>query len=307
MAVTVKEIIDWAREEVLDDTDPQKYLWSNAELVHHLNRAINELHKASLLVKDQTTEAIMEIKLLSNLGTYALDSRIIQVTHARLEDNADYNPLTKTTEEHLNATVSDWRNKTGTPREFIPGHYSGYLCVYPKFDDEGEILGDSDISFDTKTISQSGGDFSDLEVGDEIYVSGTVKNDGYYTVVTAGTASILVSEALESESGTSAIIRKVRDTLLMTVNRLPSTRFTEADITAETVISGIRDDHCDGLVDGIAKRAFLKPDQYTYYPNKATFHKAEFEDFKKEARRDMILLHKPDHPRKPRPGTSIGY
>jgi hypothetical protein len=93
----------------------------------------------------------------------------------------------------------------------------------------------------------------------------------------------------------------------MSVNRLPTSRFTTADITAATAITEIRDDHIDGLLDGIAKRAFLKPDSYTYYPEKAEYHRGLFEEFKKEVRRDMILLNKPDRTRVPRSGTSIGY
>jgi hypothetical protein len=93
----------------------------------------------------------------------------------------------------------------------------------------------------------------------------------------------------------------------MSVSRLPTARWTVQDITDETVITEIRDDHIDGLMDGIAKRAFLKPDTYAYYPQKAEYHRGLFEEFKKEVRRDMILLHKPDKSRVPRSGTSIFY
>lgn len=306
---TVADVINWTREEVLDDTDAQKYLWSNTELIHLLNRCYNEIVKAGLPITDQTTAAIRGIKLLSNVGVYALDSRVIQVTHARLQDDTTYPALTRTTEKRLNETVSDWRNETGTPREYCPGAYSGYLSIYPKFDDSYEVEGSSDISFValTKTISQAGGDLSAYVSGDEVYISGTDDNNGYFTVDVAGTASFTVTETLVDESDTSAVIRKVMDTLLMTVSRLPTARFTIADITAETEITDIREDHIDGLMDGIAKRAFLKPDSYTYYPQKAEYHRGLFEEFKKEVRRDMILLHKPDKSRVPRSGTSIYY
>ena len=308
MSVTVADVISWAREEVLDDNDSQKYLWSNTELVHHLVRALNRMFKIGMTKVDQTTEAIREIKLLSNLGVYALDSRIIQVKHARLESETINTNLNRTTESRLDNQVSDWRNETGTPREYCPGAYSGYLSIYPKYDDTGEILGASNITFaTTKIISQVGGDFSDLAVGDEIDVDGTTSNDGVKTVATAGTTSIVVSETLVNESNTSAIIRKVRETLLMTVNRLANARYTLADIVALTVIEGLRDDHIDGLVDGIAQYAFLKPDTYTYYPQKAAYHKNEFKEFLVEVKRDIILLNKPDRSRVPRSGSSIYY
>lgn len=308
MSVTVADVISWTREEVLDDNSAP-YLWSNTELVHHLVRALNRVFKVGMVKVDQTTEAIREIKLLSNQGVYALDSRIIQVKHARLESETTNTNLLRTTEDRLNSQVSDWRNDTGTPREYCPGAYSGYLSIYPKYDNTGEILGASNITFvaATKTISQVAGDFSDLAVGDEIDVDGTTSNDGVKTVATAGTTSIVVSETLVNESNTSAIIRKVRETLLMTVNRLASARYALADIAAVTVIEGLRDDHIDGLVDGIAQYAFLKPDTYTYYPQKAAYHKKEFSEFLVEVKRDIILLNKPDRSRVPRSGSSIWY
>jgi hypothetical protein len=308
---TVADVINWTREEVLDDTDAQKYLWSDTELIHHLNRCYNELIKAALPQKDQSTVAITQIKLLSNLGLYALDSRIIQVETARLQSDTTFGPLNKTTENRLNGTVSNWRNETGTPREYAPGAASGYLSIYPKFDNTCEYIGSSNISFvsGTKTISQVGGNFSGLVAGDQVVVtgSGVTANNTTLTVVTVGTTSFTVSEAITTALNTSATIRKVRDTLLMSVSRLPTARWTVQDITDETVITEIRDDHIDGLMDGIAKRAFLKPDTYAYYPQKAEYHRGLFEEFKKEVRRDMILLHKPAKSRVPRSGTSIFY
>jgi hypothetical protein len=209
----------------------------------------------------------------------------------------------------LDATVSNWRNETGTPREYAPGAASGYLSTYPKYDNTCEVIGDSDITFDAvaKTISRTAGDFSAFTVGDEFYVSGTTLNDGYFTAAIVSTTSITTSIAPVGEASTSATIRKVRDTLLMTVSRLPTARFAVIDIENAVPITEIRDDHIDGLTDGIAKRAFLKPDTYTYFPQKAEYHKKEFEEFKKEVRRDMILLNKPDKTRVPRSGTSIYY
>jgi len=305
---TVADIISITRSLVLDDSDSQKYLWSDTELIHMLNRAYNELFKTSLQMKDQTTTAIVQIKLLSDLGVYAEDSRIIQITHARLQTNHDLGPLEKTTEQYLNSEISDWRSLTGTPRKYCPGAYSGYLSVYPKFDNTGEFIGSSDISFaSTKTISQSGTDFSALATGDSVYVSGTTNNNGYKTVVTVGSGYFTVSETVTTESNTSATIRKVRDILLLSVDRLPSARFVVADIAAATPITELREDHIDGLTDGIAKRAFLKPDPYAYYPQKAESHRLLFEEFKREIKRDMILRHKPDFSRKIRSGTGIGF
>jgi hypothetical protein len=306
--MTVKEIIDFTRSNALDDTDSQKYLWENTELIFLLNRAYNELIKLPL-IKDQSTAAIAQIKLLSNLGVYALDSRVLKIDSARLSVNNT--SMERELETRLDATISDWRDLTGTPRKYCPGAYSGYLSIYPKFDDTCEYIGVSNISFValTKTISQTGGDFSELAAGDQVSISGSgvTANNAVFTVATVGTTSFTVSEAVTNATNTSATIRKVRDTILMTVGRLGTARFTVADIDAGTEITEMHDDHVEGLTDGIAKRAFLKPDTYAYYPQKAEYHRGLFEEFKKQVKRDIILLHKPDKSRVPRSGTSIYY
>lgn len=304
--MTVAEIIDMARRLALvDATTP--YLWGDDELIFCLNRAFNELIKLPL-IKDQSTTAIVQIKLLSNLGVYFLDSRILKIDSARL--SIDNTPMERELETRLDATISGWRDLTGTPRKYCPGAYSGYISIYPKFDSTYEYIGVSNISFAalTKTISQTGGDFSGLVAGDEVYVSDTVTaNNGYRTVVTVGTDSFTVSETIVDGTNTSATIRKVRDTLLMTVSRLGTTRFVVSDIEQDTEITDLRDDQTEGLIDGIAKRAFLKPTSQTLDPNKAEYHRGLFEEFKKEVRKDIILLHKPDRSRVPRSGTSIYY
>jgi hypothetical protein len=301
--MTVTDIINYTRSSVLDDADPQKYLWEDVELIFLLNRAYNEIIKIPY-IKDQSTTSIVQIKLLSNLGVYSLDSRILKIDSARLSVNNT--PMDREIETRLDATITGWRNLTGTPKKYCPGAYSGYMSIYPKFDNVGEVIGASNISFDLATKTISGVNLSVFVAGDSFNVSGTTLNNGYYTVATAGT-SIIVSETLADELNQSATIRKVRDTMLLNVGRLGTARFTVADIAANTEITEMRDDHVEGLTDGIAKRAFLKPDTYTYFPQKAEYHRGLFEEFKKVVKRDIILLHKPDKSRVPRSGTSIYY
>jgi len=301
--MTVTDIINYTRSSVLDDADPQKYLWEDVELIFLLNRAYNEIIKIPY-IKDQSTTAIVQIKLLSNLGVYSLDSRILKIDSARLSVNNI--SMDRELETRLDATITGWRDLTGTPKKYCPGAYSGYMSIYPKFDNVGEVIGASNISFDLATKTISGVNLSVFVAGDSFNVSGTTLNNGYYTVATAGT-SIIVSETLADELNQSATIRKVRDTMLLNVGRLGTARFTVADIAANTEITEMRDDHVEGLTDGIAKRAFLKPDTYTYFPQKAEYHRGLFEEFKKVVKRDIILLHKPDKSRVPRSGTSIYY
>lgn len=305
--MNVAELISRYRIEILDD-NIEPYLWSNAECVNHLNDTIDELMEENLLTVDQTTTATVQIKLLSDTTLYALSDYILKVRHARL--NSTGFPLKIITEDWLNANVSDWRTTTGEDVVYVaPSAAKGYLSIFPKYDTTGSYTGTSDISFvaSTKTISQVGGDFSALTAADSVNVDVTTSNDGYFTVATAGTTSFTVSEDLVDEDSTSAVIKLVRDTMIMTVNRLPLTAFSTTDITAATTITEPKALHHSKLFNGMAKRAYLKPDSETYDKTKAEYHRQLFEKDKKAIRRSLILLNKPDKALTIRSGTGIGY
>lgn len=306
--MNVANVISRIRNEILDD-DIEPYLWSNTNLINYLNDTIDELAEENLIIVDQDTpSARTEVKLLSNLTLHSISSSIIHVRFGYLKSTG-YG-VVRTTEDWLNANISDWRTTTGNgPTYFVPSAWNNYLSIYPKYDDTYEYLGSSNISFSsgTNTISQPTGSFSGLKIGDEIYVTSTTYNDGYFTVATVGTISFTVSEALITESNKSAKIRKVMDTLVMTINRLTQTAFTTADITAATDITDIKSIHHSKLFNGMAKRAFLKPDSETYDKGKAEYHRKLFEDDKKKIKRSTILFNKPDKTRSIRSGTGIYY
>jgi len=304
--MNVAELIDRYRVEILDD-NITPYLWSDAECINHANDTIDELAEDNLIIKDQSTAAVTQVKLLSNQTLHAISSSIIQARFGRL--NSTGYSVVKTTEDWLDANVSDWRDTTGSsPSHFAPSATNGYLSIYPKYDDTYEYEGASDIDFValTKTVSQPTGDFSGLTAGDSVYISGTTNNNGYFTVVTVGTTSFTVSETVTGELNTSATIRRVMDTLLLTVNRMPLTPFTEADIAAATAITDVNSMHHSKLLNGMAKRAFLKPDSETYDKNKAEYHRGLFEVDKKKIKKSLIMLHKPDRALTIRSGSGIG-
>jgi len=304
----VGTLVGRVRSEILDD-DIEPYLWSNTNLINYLNDTIDELVEEQLLIIDQSTTSVVEVRLLSNVVLHAIVDSILHVRFGRLESTG-YG-LIRTTEDWLNGNVSDWRDTTGSaPTHFAPSATDGYLSIYPKYDDTYEYVGSSDIDFvggATKSITQATGDFSGLETDDEIYISGTDDNNGYFTVVTEGTTSFTVSETVTTEASTSATIRKVEDTLLMTVNRMPLTPFTTADIAAATDITDIKSLHHSKIFNGMAKRAFLKPDSETYDKGKAEYHRGLFEVDKKRMKRSLILFNKPDKTRTIRSGTGIYY
>ncbi len=305
----VATLISRMRIEVLDD-NITPYLWSNSELIYMLNDTIDELVEENLMIVDQDTPSTRtEVHLLSNTTIHSINSSILHVRFGYLLSTG-YGVI-RTTEDWLNANISDWRTTTGTgPTHFAPAAWSNYLAIYPKYDDTHYYLGVSNISFvggATKSITQTGGDFSGLAVGDEINITSTASNDGTFTVATAGTTSFTVSEAVTTESNTNAKIRKVEDTLVMTVNRMPQTAFTTDDITAATEITDIKSVHHSKLFNGMAKRAFLKPDSETYDKGKAEYHRGLFEVDKKKIKRSQILFNKPDKTRTIRSGTGIYY
>ena len=306
--MNVATLVERVRSEVLDD-EIEPYLWTDTNLINYLNDTIDELAEDNLVMTDQSTASVAEIKLLSNQILHPIDDRVLQVRYGRLETNKT--DVIKTTEDWLNGNIADWRNTDGSaPTYFCPSVSKGYLSIYPKYDATYEYLGVANISFvggATKSITQLTGDFSGLVAGDEIYISGTTDNNGFFTVVTAGTTSFTVSESVTTEASTSATIRKVMDTLLMTVNRISMTPFTVSDIADSTDITELKSVHHSKLLNGIAKKAFLKPDSDTYDKGKAEYHRGLFEVDKKRMKRDIILLNKPDRSRTIRSGTGIGY
>ena len=304
--MNVTEIIGLERESILDDAkDP--YLWSNTELVFCLNEALNEFCREVWVITDQSTASLTQLKLLSNVGLYALDERVVNVKSARLASGGNWGrPLTKTSENKLDQTLYNWRATTGTPREYALDAASTYLSVYPKFDCVGEVIGSADISFAaaTKKITKPGATFTThFVVGDSFQVSGTVGNNGYFTVAEVTDTEITVNEVLLDEANASAALRKVRDTFLMIVNRIPLTPFTAFDIGANPpVVPEIKSTYHGGLLDGIARRAFLKQDAETYDPRKAERHRLLFEQFKSKAKTDLIRLTAIDDTMAPRLG-----
>ncbi len=292
-------IIDLARKTVLDDDVGPEYLWSNIELIADLNLIVNELYEETLFVEDNYTVALTQIKLLSNLGVYDLDERVLNVKDgAKLSVNTDtnYGVLKKTTEAFMDQWKTTWREitDTTTPLRYIPDPGRKQLSIYPKFDDEGEVLGASDISFtaSTKTITRAGEDFSaHYAVDDEFNVDGTTSNDGYLTVATVGTTTMTVDEALVNESSTSAIFRRVEDTLIMVVNRLPLTVFTTTDIDASPAVSPeFKSKYHHGLIYGIGREAFLKPDSQTLNIQASDMWGKRWEAFKGKVKRDLAPL-----------------
>ena len=295
-------ILDLTRKTILDDTVGPQYLWKDDELIHYLNIICEELYKETLLVEDHITVALTQLKLLSNLGIYDLSDLVVNVKDGAklsVNTNRNYGVLKKTTEAYLDQLRPAWREITDTvPKRYIPDCGRSSLEIYPKFNNVGEVVGASNITFTaaTKKISKPGEDFTArYAVGDEINVAGTTSDDGYYTIAGVTATEITVNETfpVALESNKSATLRKVCDTLLMVVNRLPLTPFTVADITASPgVVPEIKTMYHRKLVYGIGREAFLKEGTQTLNPQASKDNGNRFEALKAEVKKDLIFLNR---------------
>lgn len=293
--MNIFDIIDFARSEILDDT-LKPYKWENKALLGHLNRAYEELCRESKCLIDSTTPAVCRVDLLSNQGMVALHPKIVYVYSARRQ--ADGGKILPKTEEFMDTIIYNWQNVTGIPFFRIMNSQSRYLTLYPKYDSVGYVVGSSDINFVVATgpiytIEKAGAVFSQhFLVGDSVVVTGTTLNNGTFTVLDVVSDTILkTTGALHAESGTNAILQKIRNVALLRVARLPLLQWTLAELESGTPPSPeIDEDYHMGLLDGIGKYAFRKQDTETYDPEKAKFHAGEFEDFKSKVAWEMASL-----------------
>jgi hypothetical protein len=293
-------VIDLTRKVVLDDTIGPEYLWKDDELIHYLNIIYEELYSETLLVEDRTTLALTQLKLLSNLGIYDLSDLVLNVKEgAKLSVNTNRNHgvLKRSSEAYLDQLRPSWREVTDTvPQRYLPECGRSSLEIYPKFKNTGEVVGASNIKFTlaTKKIFKPGEDFTaHYAVGDEINISGTTLNNGYVTAAVVTATEITTNEALADESLTSATLRKVCDTLLMVVNRLPLVPFTVADITASPAVTPeIKTMYHRELIYGIGREAFLKEDTQTLDLQASDRNGKRFEAFKAKVKKDLAFLNR---------------
>jgi len=292
--MNILEIVNMARQDILYDTI-LPYRWTDNYLLHCLIRAYDELCKETKCIVDGTTTAVTEVPLLSNQSMYALHASVVYIFSARLE--SDGQPLVKKAESYMDLGFYGWRDTTGTPYMIIPDSASRYFSIYPKYNTTGYILGVSNINFvvaagPVYTITQAGATFtSHYTTGDEVAVTGTTSNNKTITLTNVADTTLTTSTLLVAEAATSAKLQLVKDTALLRVARKMVTRWVENDLAIATPPTPEIDvDLHYGLLDGIAKFAYLKQDADAYDPNAAQKHRDLFEDFKSQIRFELADL-----------------
>jgi hypothetical protein len=265
---------------MLDDTK-EPYLWKTTELLTYLNRSQNDVFKETNLANDSSTAEICQIKLLSGLGFYALDPRILTIVSAQLASATQ--PLRIAFVDELNRWAPNWRARTGTPLYYIPESELSKIQVYPCFDTIGLVTGSSNISFDaaTKSITKPSG-LSVYSIGDSISISGTADNNNVVTVSNVLDVELTIDETPVNEANTSAILRRVRDTVNLVVTRLPLNQITLSQ-TPELPFF-----YHDKLPHGAMRYAYLKPDSETYDRQASEIHGAIFAGFIEDVKREIL-------------------
>jgi len=313
----VKDILWMARQDYLDDcADVESAdewfnfphptpLWPDESLLRHLTTAVNEWCKETGCLRDHVTEAICKVNLLAGQHTYALDSRITEIHKGYLDSGSIVLPKN---DEWLDNNVGQWRTTTGNNNWILPDYDMGYLrIIYYPASSLGYWSGAVDFTALSKTVAKTGALFSTyLAVGDEIVISGTTLNGTTavpktFTLATVAADSLTVSETVSDEAAVAAIIRKVTDTMWMTVSRLPLNPLTMAAITTQS--PEIRSEDHPYLVHGICREAYSKQDSQTLDVEKANKHRNLFEYYKKQGRAQRDWLRMSEQTMIPHPGT----
>jgi hypothetical protein len=314
----VKDILWSARFDYLDDAGDIKsadewysqsypqHLWTDETLLRHLNTALNEWCRETGCLRDHLTEAICKIPILCNQHTYGLDSRVTEIHVGYLDNGLPI--IYPKSDEWLDHHVSAWKRISGNVLWLLPDYDLNYVrTIYYPPSTLGYWTGAVDF-IAPATIQQVGGNFSSfLTVGSQVVVSGTTLNGTTaapktFTVITAGTDSLTVSETVANESAGAAILQKVIDTMWLTVSRLPLNQLTIGGIHTES--PEIKFDHHPYLVHGICRECYSKQDSQTLDVNKATEHRDKFEDRKRQARAERDWLRAdPQATMKPHPGA----
>lgn len=300
----VSEILFATRNDYLHDlgdADGRGKLWGDEELLRHLIKALNELCRETGVIRDTTTAAITQIPILANQHTYPMDPRITEIhnpaygiyydpTTGKYKDQ----PVLVKDDTWIDRNLMHWKIETGDVRYLLPDYDTNNLRVirYPGTD-KGYWSGAFTFVSGTKTIGQTGTDFSKLVAGNQVVISGTSLNGTTaspktFTVVTVSTGSFTVSEAVANETASAGIIQKVIFILYLTVSRLPLNQLTIAGV--ETQSPEIKADYHFYLIDGILRDAYLKQDTQCLDKEKASTHRAIFEQNKRKvkAARDWL-------------------
>ena len=311
----VQDILNLARlklDDVVADAKG-KYLWSDDELLLYCNQSERDLARRSRCLYDASTAAICSYAVYPGMPTLAIDRRVVEINAAYLTNSN--RPLFRKTIKYFDTHIAlwgwqsiGWRSVQEMPIFYIPNYEPNKIRFYPYYPlvYQGTtygIQGISNITFTriTNTISKASG-LSIFSVGDTVRVTGTLHNDGSYTVAAGSSdTALIVVEDIVNESNTSGYLLKSIDTLKLEVARLPLADVAIADVTTKS--PEVDEDYHENLVLGILSLAYLKRDSETYNIQEATKFKGMWDDFVESVKTDQIIATESDEAFEPHYGS----
>lgn len=123
--MNVTELIAECRRRLDDTVAP--FLWSDAELLAHLNEAEREAALRARLLTDSTTANVAVITLVAGQAAYTVSPLVIEIRRAKVD--GQYHTLTHTSPEALDRKYIDWETRQGDPAEFF--EQSGQIQLVP--------------------------------------------------------------------------------------------------------------------------------------------------------------------------------
>ena len=121
--MTLDELVDNTREDILMDLIPDAYLWSDKQLLRYAKEACLEACKRAPLINATHTKSVIVAR-----ASYDIDEEIRQIKSIILTSTTD--PLTQTTDYEIQLMYGpQWRNNTGTPTHYIRTNHA--LLLYP--------------------------------------------------------------------------------------------------------------------------------------------------------------------------------
>jgi hypothetical protein len=279
-----------ARDKLDDKVLP--YGWEDAELLGYLNLAYFEWCRESHCIRDDVTASVCQIPLLAGMLAYPMSPKITFVHNGWLSSGRPHMEVKD--EIWLDRNAYAWRTSGGDPRFILPDYSLGYLKVI-RFPLANKGYYSGAFTFTApNTISQTGTLFStNLVAADQVVISGTLLNGTTavpvtFTVATVATDSFTVTSTIVNESAAAGIIRKVVDTLNLSVDRVPVTPLALAGW--ETQALEIREDYQPYLIDGILREAYQKQDAACLDVNKSKEHAGYFEKNKAKTYNEIQRL-----------------
>lgn len=148
-----KELLDELQDQILRDVSDSvggasDRLWSRAALIRYLNEGYNRFARQTLLLRDATTPALVEVTLVAGQASYALSPKVVAVLSAKVASKGY--PMKRTTHENLNAgdinstapPPTGAAVQPGEPFFFTTDEAVRTLTVYPPPSDEfdGELV-----------------------------------------------------------------------------------------------------------------------------------------------------------------------